>query len=369
MSPQLHYSSNPHRVTDVCNLQMTFRRIVIIGGGAWGTALAISLSQNLSVSLIIRSPEEASGMHETKENTRYLPGIRIPDTVLVTSDLAPALRTADLVLIATPVSAFESVLTAIANQRTDLPIIWGCKGVCAVTGEPLSLLAEKILGKDACFGVLSGPSFASVLALQHPTAVVVATNSNKKTTLAIARALSNGFLRVYANSDLIGVQICGAIKNVYAIVAGIIDESGWGENTRAAMLTRAIAEAKLYLKKHGCKRSTLMGLSGFGDLYLTCSSRQSRNYQIGMALASNIPLAEAIQSIGHVVEGVGVTRLIQQRASILEIEMPIVAAVNEVISGNKTPHECVKMLMARDIKHEKNRKRSSKVAKQHSDSA
>ena len=345
---------------------MTYRNVVIIGGGAWGTALAISLSQNLSVTLVIRSPQEVEDIREKKENSRYLPGIRVPDSVCITSDLASVIPGADLVLIAAPVSAFESVVSAVAAIRKDIPVIWGCKGFCSVTGEPLSLLAEKILGKDACFGVLSGPSFASGLAEQHPTAVVVATNSDKEKTLAIARALSNRCLRVYANSDLIGVQICGAIKNVYANAAGIIDGSGWGENTRAAMLTRAVAEAKLYLKKHGSKRSTLMGLSGFGDLYLTCSSRLSRNYQIGMALASNVPLADALEKIGHVVEGVSVTHLIRQRASVLDIEMPIVAAVSEVINGNKTPHECVTMLMARDIKHEK-RKRTAKLAKQHSD--
>jgi glycerol-3-phosphate dehydrogenase (NAD(P)+) len=155
------------------------------------------------------------------------------------------------------------------------------------------------------------------------------------------------------------VQVCGAIKNVYAIAAGVIDGCGWSENTRAAMLTRAVAEAGLYLKKHKGKRSTLMGLSGFGDLYLTCSSRMSRNYQVGLSLAANIPLSQAVARLGHVAEGVATTRLIHQRASLLGVEMPIVAAVHQILDGGKTPQECAAILMARNITYEK---RSSAAA-------
>jgi glycerol-3-phosphate dehydrogenase (NAD(P)+) len=331
---------------------MTFKNIAIIGGGALGTALAINLSKKLKVSLVVRTEDEAELITRTRFNSRYLPAVAIPEGVIVTANLPQALPGAQIVLIATPVSAFESVLTTVASVRKNLPIIWGCKGFGPVSGEPLSITASRILGSDACFGVFSGPSFADGLAVNDPTAVVVATNSDHETTLAIAEALSNDTLRVYANSDLIGVQICGAIKNVYAIAAGIIDGCGWGENTRAAMMTRAVAEAKRYLRRHDTKKSTLMGLSGFGDIYLTCGSRLSRNYQVGMALASNTPLATVLENLGHVAEGVHATRLILRRAAMLDVEMPIVSAVNDILDGTKTPRECAVALMARDIKHE-----------------
>jgi glycerol-3-phosphate dehydrogenase (NAD(P)+) len=256
---------------------MNYRNVVIIGGGAWGTAMAINLSRKSNIVLVVRSAAEAEKIQRSRENVRYLPGMQMPAGIRVTADLNEALLQAQIVIVATPVSGFESVVTAVAEIRRDLPVIWGCKGICPHSGEPLSVMAESILGRDSCFGVVSGPCFASGLAEQHPTALVVATNSDKLATLSIARGLSHDFLRVYANSDLVGVQICGAVKNIYAIAAGVIDGSGWSENTRAAMLTRAVAETRLYLKKHQSKRSTLMGLSGFGDLYLTCGSRRSRN--------------------------------------------------------------------------------------------
>jgi glycerol-3-phosphate dehydrogenase (NAD(P)+) len=331
---------------------MTFGTIAVIGGGSLGTALAINFSKKLRVRLVVRHAAEAAEIERTRLNSRYLPEVAIPDGVSVTADLAAALADAQLILVATPVSAFESILGQIAALRKDLPVIWGCKGFSPATGEPLSKTASKILGPDACFGVFSGPSFADGLAVNDPSAVVVATNSKRGITLEIAEALSNDTLRVYANTDLIGVQICGAIKNVYAIAAGIIDGCGWGVNTRAAMMTRAVAEANRYLKRHQSKRSTLMGLSGFGDIYLTCGSRLSRNYQVGMGLASNTPLASVLENLGHVAEGVHTTRLVLHRAEHLGIDMPIVAAVNDVLDGRKSPRECAVALMARDIVYE-----------------
>ncbi len=341
---------------------MTFRRIVIIGGGAFGSSLAINLSGKRQIHWVIRSQADAEEISGSRINSRYLPGFRVPNAVRIFTDLAEAMDVTDIVIVATPASTFESVVSAIAKIRSDLPVIWGCKGFCPHSGEPLSVLAAKILGSEGCYGVVSGPGFAEGLANGDPTALVVATNSGNHDSLAIAAGLSNDSLRVYANSDLVGVQICGAIKNVYAIAAGIIDGCGWGVKTRAAMMTRAIAEAKIFLKAHKAKRSTLMGLSGFGDFYLTCGSRQSRNYQIGMALASGIPLPEALITVGHVAEGVETARLICKRAGSLGIEMPIAAAVNEILDGRKTPRECAMGLMARSIKHEKSKLKSMQAA-------
>lgn len=332
---------------------MTLRNIAIIGGGSLGSALAVNLSKKQQIHLVVRGAVDADEMIRTRRHSRYLPDARIPDEVAISTDIGAALEDAHLVMIATPVSAFGEIIGKIASVRKDLPVIWGCKGFCPVSGEPLSALAEQTLGADACFGVLSGPSFADGLVANDPTALVVATNSDHNHTLAIAEALSNDTLRVYANSDLIGVQICGAIKNVYAIAAGIIDGCGWGENTRAAMMTRAVAEAKRYLKRHQGKKSTLMGLSGFGDIYLTCGSRLSRNYQVGLALASETPLATVLDNLGHVAEGVFAARLIQRRAALLDVDMPLVDAVNDILDGTKSPRQCAVALMARDIKHEK----------------
>lgn len=332
---------------------MSLRNIAIIGGGSLGSALAVNLSKKQQIHLVVRSAADADEMIRTRSHPRYLPEARMPVEVTISTDLAAALKEADLILIATPVSAFAEVLGNIAAIRKDLPVVWGCKGFCPASGEPLSVLAEETLGADACFGVLSGPSFAEGLVANDPTALVVATNADYNRTLEIAEALSNDTLRVYANLDLIGVQICGAIKNVYAIAAGIIDGCGWGENTRAAMLTRAVAEAKRYLKRHHGKKSTLMGLSGFGDIYLTCGSRLSRNYQVGLALASETPLATVLENLGHVAEGVFAARLIQKRAALLGVDMPLANAVNDILDGSKSPRQCAVALMARDIKHEK----------------
>jgi len=324
-----------------------------------GTALAINLSKKSAVTLLFKSIQEADHIAESRINLRYLPEARIPAEVLISADREAALEVADLVLIASPVSAFAEVLKSVAGIRREVPVIWSCKGLCPLSGEPLSVQAEQILGSKACFGVFSGPSFAASLAANEPTAVVVATNRKHHAVLKIASGLSNESLRVYANSDLIGVQICGAIKNVYAIAAGVIDGCGWRENTRAAMITRAVAEAKCYLEAHDSKRATLMGLSGFGDIYLTCGSRTSRNYQVGMALAAGNTLEEALSSIGHVAEGTITARLILKRAKVLGVDMPLVQAVNDILDGSKTPHECVAALMAREIRHEKSGSRKN----------
>ncbi len=340
---------------------MILRKIAVIGGGALGSALAINLSRRRDIHWVVRSDVDAAEITSTRINSHYLPGFRVPEKVLVTTDLAAALEGADLAVIATPAGVFGSVVGGVAKLRGDLPVIWGCKGFCPHSGEPLSVMAAEILAPGTLFGVISGPGFAEGLAMGDPTALVVATNAGKAETLALAEGLSNDALRVYANSDLVGVQICGAIKNVYAIAAGIIDGCGWGVNTRAAMMTRAISEAKIFLKAHQAKRSTLMGLSGFGDLFLTCSSRQSRNYQVGMGLASGTPLATVLESLGHVAEGVQTARLICRRADALGIEMPLVCAVNEILDGQRSPHECAAALMSRGIKHEKCKYKSDRT--------
>lgn len=341
---------------------MVLREIAVIGGGALGSSLAINLSRRKPIRLVVRSAGDVAEILRTRTNPRYLPEHRIPDAVDVSTNLAAALETADLALVATPAGAFAEVVGAVAAARPGLPVIWGCKGFCPRNGEPLSTAAAEILAPGTVHGVLSGPGFAEGLASGDPTALVVATNAGTETTLAVAEALSNESLRVYANPDLIGVQICGAIKNVYAIAAGIIDGCGWGVNTRAAMMTRAVAETRVLLKAWNGKRSTLVGLSGFGDFHLTCGSRQSRNYQVGMALASGVPLARALEDLGHVAEGVQTARLICGRAEAAGIDMPLARAVTEILDGVRSPRECAAALMAREIRSEKKPKVKSAPA-------
>jgi glycerol-3-phosphate dehydrogenase (NAD(P)+) len=331
---------------------MNIRNIAIIGGGAMGTALAINLSKKQVVTLVVRSERQLAELTLERTNSRYFPGARIPDAVRIEASMEIALRDADLALVATPVSAFSQVLDAVVSVRPDVPVLWACKGFCPHNGEPLSVQVESRLAPGTVFGALSGPSFAEGLAANDPTALVVATRSSREISLSLAESLSNQTLRVYANDDLVGVQICGAIKNVYAIAAGVIDGCGWGANTRAAMMTRAVAEAERYLRFHRAQPSTLMGLSGFGDIYLTCGSRISRNYQVGLALATGVSLDQALRDLGHVAEGVHTTRLVQRRAVELGLEMPLVAAVSDVLDGRKTPRECAAALMGRDIGYE-----------------
>src|SRR6266446_9187198 len=256
-------------------------RIAVLGAGAWGTSIASVLSARLEVALWAQSPEQAQALHATRRNARYLPGIEIPKSVLVTSDLSKAVRGARVALVATPVAGLRDVL-----QRLDepMPVVWLCKGFEEGTGLLPHQVAAETLGENAKCGALSGPSFAEEVARGLPCALTLASTAASFAREAAA-LLHGGRMRIYYSADLVGVEIGGAVKNVMAIAAGISDGLGLGQNARAALITRGLAEIARLSAAMGGAPETFMGLAGAGDLILTCTGDLSRNRRVGLELA------------------------------------------------------------------------------------
>jgi len=324
-------------------------KLCVLGAGAWGTALAIAFGRNHTVCLWTRDRQQAQRLTDERENTRYLPGHAFPPGLAVTASLDEAVD-AELALIATPLSGLRATVALLTERRPQLPFLWACKGLEADTG----LLPHQVvdaLGVVVPSGALTGPSFADEVARGMPTAVVLAAVDDgfARTT---SQALNGSRLRVYANGDLIGAEVGGAVKNVLAIASGISDGLGLGLNARAALVTRGLAEITRFGVALGARRDTFMGLTGMGDLILTCTGDLSRNRRVGQALAAGRPLAEITRELGHVAEGVATAREVAARAAALGVEMPIVAAVCAVLDGSLPAREAVDRLMARDPKSE-----------------
>lgn len=330
--------------------------IAILGAGAWGTALAISLARRHYLSLWARQPAHADAMNAARENARYLPGFPFPDALLVGADFAAAIATAELALIATPMAGLRDTTARLAMLRPELPFLWVCKGLEAGS----SLLPHQVVasvhphagapGGTPC-GALSGPSFAVEVARGLPAAVTLA-SADIAFAERTAHALHGSRLRLYANDDLTGVEVGGAVKNVIAIATGICDGLGLGLNARAALMTRGLAEITRFGVALGARAETFMGLSGLGDLILTCTGDLSRNRQLGLALASGQPLAGIQRTLGHVAEGVHTAHEVARRAAAIGVEMPITATVCEVLDGRLPPADAVERLMNREPKHE-----------------
>lgn len=338
-------------------------KIIVMGAGAWGTALAISAGANPlarhAVTLWARDAEQASAMQAQRENARYLPGIPFPSTLTVNSSglLDPApfaslLAGADLVIVATPMAGLRGMLAHLSNCR--VPVAWLCKGFEAATSEPFGLLAHEIQARvapDLIAGVLSGPSFAQEVARAQPTALVAA-SAHAAVRDALVAAFHSPTVRVYANDDIVGVEVGGAVKNVLAIATGLCDGLNLGLNARAALITRGLAEMTRLGVALGAKSDTFMGLSGLGDLVLTATGDLSRNRQVGLALAKGQTLQQAVASLGHVAEGVYSARTVVQRALCLGVEMPIAQAVVALLDGQMRPDQAVAALMNRDPANE-----------------
>src|SRR5258706_10242125 len=275
-------------------------RIAVLGAGAWGTSIATVLCARLEVALWAQNAEQAQAIHATRRNERYLPGIEVPKALLVTSDLANAVHAARLVLVATPVAGLRDVL-----QRLDapLPVVWLCKGFEEGTGLLPHQIAAETLGEGVKCGALSGPSFAEEVARGKPCALTLA-SSDTVFARDTAAALHGGRMRVYYSADVVGVEVGGAVKNVMAIAAGISDGLGLGQNARAALITRGLAEIARLSAAMGGQAETVMGLAGAGDLILTATGDLSRNRRVGLELARGKPLPEILSQLGHVAEGV-----------------------------------------------------------------
>ncbi|GDY37446.1 NAD(P)H-dependent glycerol-3-phosphate dehydrogenase [Acidovorax sp. NB1] len=330
-------------------------KIIVLGAGAWGSAVAMSAAQHPAghaVTLWARDAAQAQSMRAQSENARYLPGIALPPSLTVADgDFSMLLPGADLVIVATPMAALRGMLQALRGCTA--PVAWLCKGFEAVSAGAESasfgLLAHEVqaqVAPDLIAGVFSGPSFAQEVALGQPTALVAA-SPHAAVRDALVAAFHSPSVRVYANEDIVGVEVGGAVKNVLAIATGLCDGLALGLNARAALVTRGLAEMTRLGLALGARPDTFMGLSGLGDLVLTATGDLSRNRRVGMLLAQGQTLAQAVESLGHVAEGVYSARTVVQRAQTLGVDMPIAEAAVALLDGRLQPAEAVAQLMGR----------------------
>ncbi len=335
-------------------------KIAVLGAGAWGTALAINAGTHHTVTLWARDVPQALAMQAERVNTRYLPNLSFTAGVQVSSaPLGPWLVEQDLVVIGSPMSSLRGLLVQLAPLLGDkVPVAWLCKGFEAAqpnaSQSGIGLMAHEVKVQVAPAlrgGVLSGPSFAQEVARGMPTALVAASSDNAVRD-AMVQAFHNNSLRVYANDDIVGVEVGGAVKNVLAIATGLCDGLQLGLNARAALITRGLAEMTRFGLALGAKSATFMGLSGLGDLVLTATGDLSRNRKVGLALAQGLTLQEAVDSLGHVAEGVYCARTVVQRAQHLGVDMPIAQAVVSLLDGQINPTKAVAVLMGRGAKGE-----------------
>jgi len=324
-------------------------KAAVLGAGAWGTAITCVLAARLEVALWARDAAQARVIAASRRNERYLPGIELPATVAVTADLSAATQGAALLLAATPVAGLRSLL---GGLPVPLPLIWLCKGFEEGTGELPHQIARAVLGAKARFGALSGPSFAEEVAKGLPCALTLASH-DAAFARDTAALLHGGRMRVYYSSDLVGVEIGGAVKNVMAIAAGISDGMGLGLNARAALITRGLAEITRLGAALGGQPETFMGLAGAGDLILTATGDLSRNRRVGLELARGRSLAEIVAGLGHVAEGVHSAREVAKLARANRVDMPVTEAVCAVLDARLTPAVAVERLLARESKMER----------------
>jgi glycerol-3-phosphate dehydrogenase (NAD(P)+) len=345
-------------------------KIVVFGAGAWGTALAVSASRSAlqSVTLWVRDAAQAQAMNEQRENSRYLAGVPFLPQLMIRSDPLSAgsgwLSDADLVIVATPMAGLRDMLALLASVKSlNAPVAWLCKGFEAPTTpaaqnpnhvQSIGWMAHEVQAQVApslMAGVLSGPSFALEVARGQPTALV-ASSPHAAVRDALVAAFHSNTLRVYANDDIVGVEVGGAVKNVLAIATGLCDGLNLGLNARAALITRGLAEMTRFGLALGAKSDTFMGLSGLGDLVLTATGDLSRNRKVGLLLAQGKTLKQAVDSLGHVAEGVYCARTVVQRAQSLGVDMPISSAVVALLDGQLNPAQAVAALMGREAKEE-----------------
>jgi glycerol-3-phosphate dehydrogenase (NAD(P)+) len=340
-------------------------KIAVLGAGAWGTALAINAGAHHTVTLWARDVPQALAMQAERVNTRYLPEQPFTAGVKVSSaPLGPWLAEQDLVVIGSPMSSLRGMLTQLAPiLGSSVPVAWLCKGFEAAQPKTsqanaslsgVGLMAHEVRAQVAPAlrgGALSGPSFAQEVARGMPTALVAASDDAAARD-AMVQAFHNNSLRVYANDDIVGVEVGGAVKNVLAIATGLCDGLQLGLNARAALITRGLAEITRLGVALGAKPETFMGLSGLGDLVLTSTGDLSRNRKVGLALAQGMTLQQAVDSLGHVAEGVYCARTVVQRAQHLGVDMPIAQAVVALLDGIITPAQAVALLMGRGAKGE-----------------
>lgn len=327
--------------------------VAVLGAGAWGTAIACALAARHRVVLYARDPRQAQDMRDTGANERYLRGVRLPHELIVVDDFEAAVRHAGsgLLVIATPTRALGDICARLAMTRTHGATAWLCKGF----EEERHLLGHEVvervwpeaIGRS---GPLSGPSFALEVAQGLPTALTVA--GSAEFCAAVTAILHEGPLRIYSSPDVVGVEVGGTVKNVLAIATGISDALRLGHNARAALITRGLAEMTRLGVTLGARPDTFMGLTGVGDLILTATGELSRNRQVGLGLGQGRSIADVVDQLGHVAEGVRSAPAVLARGRALNVQMPITEAVCAVLAGASTPREALESLLARDPKPE-----------------
>ncbi|MCL1979601.1 MAG: NAD(P)-dependent glycerol-3-phosphate dehydrogenase [Proteobacteria bacterium] len=334
---------------------MNKQKIAMIGAGSWGTALALLLARKqMEVVLWDHDGDHVAQLAVDRENKRYQPGHPFPAELQVSADLATTVEQADCVVMVVPSHGLRTVYrAALPHIKEGALVVSAIKGIEIESGMTMTQImqAENKAGKQLQFGVLSGPSFAAEVAERQPTAVTVAFGDTEAAE-CVQRLFSTEYFRVYTSSDVIGLEISAAMKNVIAIAAGICDGLNYGLNTRAALITRGLAEISRMGVAMGGEPQTFAGLGGLGDLVLTCTGNLSRNRTMGLKLGSGLSLEQALSEMKMVAEGVKTTKSCYKLASDLEVEMPILEQMHQILYHGKLCQDAVVELFQRDLKQE-----------------
>ena len=329
------------------------KNITLLGGGSWGTALAKLLSENgHKVTVWLRDENQCQTLRTERVNKKYLPKVQIPENIVFTSDINKAVKDARILLLVTPTQMIRKVLKQIKEEyKRDKIIINASKGIEIGTMDLVSDIVKEETN-NCTFAVLSGPSHAEEVGLSMPTAITIACE-NKDVAEEIQDMFMSTYFRVYTNEDVIGAELGGSLKNIIALGAGISDGIGYGDNAKAALMNRGIVEIARLGIAMGADVHTFYGLSGIGDLIVTCTSKHSRNWNAGYLIGQGLTKDEAIKKIGMVVEGIPTTYAAYELSKKLNVDMPIVDAMYDILENNADVKETVNKLMLRDKKEEK----------------
>ncbi|MGX5219605.1 MULTISPECIES: NAD(P)H-dependent glycerol-3-phosphate dehydrogenase [Pseudomonas] len=323
--------------------------IAVLGGGSFGTAIANLLAENgQRVLHWMRDETQVEAILATRENPRYLKGIKIHPAVEPLSDLQSTVERCELIFVALPSSALRQVLQPVAPLLGGKMLVSTTKGIEAKSFKLMSQIIEEI-APNACIGVISGPNLAKEVAVGALTATVVA-SENEALCQRVQEVLHGKTFRVYASNDRFGVELGGALKNVYAIIAGMAAAMDMGENTKSMLITRALAEMTRFAVQLGANPMTFLGLAGVGDLIVTCSSPKSRNYQVGFALGEGLSLDDAVARLGEVAEGVNTIKVLKAKADEMEVYMPLVSGLYAILFGGRTLGQVIDKLMQAEPK-------------------
>jgi glycerol-3-phosphate dehydrogenase (NAD(P)+) len=324
----------------------------ILGLGAFGSSLANAAAANSTEVFLWGKSDEVAEARVNRVNTRYLPGVKLADNINIIDDLEIVIDKCRDLLISVPSFSFREILQKIVRlAKPDTRIAWITKGLEPQTGRLLSTVVEEIFGKDRVYGLLSGPSFAKEIASKIPTAIVASCN-NEQFAEDLVSYFQQDWFKIYINNDLIGVQLGGACKNIYAVAAGILDGLKHGANTKAALITRSLAELSLLAVALGAKANTVMGLAVCGDLILTCTDDQSRNRRFGLNIGKGMSIELAAGSLNGVVEAVHNSTEICQLAEKHNVYMPIADMINKVLNGAMPANKLITSLLNLEIKYE-----------------